>query len=335
MMTTEGKHGVATLLEAEGLTKHYGNVARSVRRSPARVVHAVCDVDLEVRRGETLGLVGESGCGKSTLGRMLVGLVQPSGGRLCFAGADVTIPGSSGRTLLRRRQMVFQDPMGSLDPGMKLGASIEEGLAIHKIGSRSERRDRVVTLLREVGLAPDMADRYPHECSGGERQRVGIARALAVEPEFVVADEPVSALDVSVQAQLLNLLVRLKGELGLTLVFIGHNLAVVGYVSDRIAVMYLGKVVELADASDFFTSPLHPYTVALLEAVPRRGEGEAASVPIRGELASAVDPPSGCRYRTRCPMAGDICRDVVPPLMEAAPEHWVACHFAGQMPVRA
>ena len=319
------------LVRARDLRVHFPVGGGLLSRSSAKV-RAVDGVELEIRRGETLGLVGESGCGKSTLGRALVRLVRPTGGSVEFDGTDVArLPrrGRDGSALAREMQVVFQDPVGSLNPRMKVGAIVAEGLASNRIGTRASRRELVVEMLERVGLGSDAVDRYPHEFSGGQRQRIVIARALAVGARFVVADEPVSALDVSVQSQVLNLFVRLKAELDLTYVFVAHDLAVVGYVSDRIAVMYLGKVVELGPAQQLISAPRHPYTRALLSAVPQARVGaRSARTVLTGDVPNPIDPPSGCRFRTRCPLAAEICAEAEPPLRAHGDGHLAACHFA-------
>ena len=320
------------LVEARELKKHFPVRAGVLRRTSGHV-QAVDGVDLTIERGETLGLVGESGCGKSTLGRTLLRLIEPTSGQILFDGVDVTALGRSElKTARRDMQIIFQDAVGSLDPRMTVRRLVGEGLAIHRAGDRESRRELVLEILQRVGLSPEAASRYPHQFSGGQRQRIGIARALVLQPKFIVADEPVSALDVSIQSQVLNLLVELKQEFALTYLFVAHDLAVVGYISDRIAVMYLGKVVELAPAADLFERPLHPYTMALLSAIPEPVPGRKQQrIVLRGDVPSPIDPPSGCRFRTRCPLAQQICVEVEPPLVphDAAPGHVAACHFAG------
>ena len=300
-------------------------------------VRAVDGISFELRKGETLGLVGESGCGKSTTGRALIQLYRPTEGRILFEGVDLgTLSGSELRRMRRRMQMIFQDPYASLNPRMNVATIVGEPLEIHDIGTRPERRERVRDLLSTVGLNPDFAVRYPHEFSGGQRQRIGIARALALNPDLIVADEPISALDVSIQAQIINLLERLQGQLGLTLLFIAHDLSVVRHISDRIAVMYLGRIVEVAASRTLNARPLHPYTVALLSAVPIPDpvvERRRRRIILRGDVPSPVNPPSGCRFHTRCWLRDrlgnpEVCATEDPPLRELATAHTVACHFA-------
>ena len=300
-------------------------------------VRAVDGVDLEIRRGETLGLVGESGCGKSTLARLIAALLPATAGKIIFDGQDITVlRGRRLRRIRRKMQMIFQDPFASLDPRMTVGDILQEPLDNFGIGSARDRQRRVQELLRLVGLNPNFNNRYPHEFSGGQRQRIGIARALAVNPSFIVCDEAVSALDVSIQAQIINLLQDLQKEFQLTYLFIAHDLAVVRHLSDRIAVMYLGKVVETAERNDIYEHPQHPYTKALLSSIPVPdpvAERERALIPLKGEIPSPVNPPSGCRFHPRCPIARapGICSEQEPPLEpHGAPDQVAACHFAGQ-----
>ena len=299
-------------------------------RRAAGLLHAVHDVDFDIGREETLGLVGESGSGKSTVGRMLVGLTPATAGRIRLFGEDIT--GRDGRRALarvrRRVQFVFQDPHASLDPRMRVRDTIAEPIDVAGGWSRQDRADRVAQLLETVGLAAGHADRFPHEFSGGQRQRIGIARALALEPDFVVCDEPVSSLDVSMQAQIVNLLLDLQERLGLSYLFIAHDLAVVRSVSRRVAVMYAGEIVELADRRSIYAAPRHPYTRALLDAVPRPVVGRTRSAVIRGEVPSLLQRPPGCSLHSRCPIATARCREEAPALREIAPGHRAACHYA-------
>jgi oligopeptide transport system ATP-binding protein len=318
------------LVRVEGLTKHFP-ITRGILRRRVGVVRAVDGVSFEIRRGETLGMVGESGCGKSTTGRAILLLTRPTTGRIYLDGVDLArLDAASLRGMRRRMQLVFQDPHASLDPRMTIGRIIGEPLEVFGQGSRSDRRRRVAELMGLVGLNPDLAGRYPHEFSGGQRQRVGIARALALHPDFVVCDEPISALDVSIQAQVVNLLKDLQQRLGLTYLFIGHDLAMVRHISDRVAVMYLGKLVELTDQATVYSNPLHPYTQALLAAVPTpdpRVESQRRRIPLAGDLPGPAAPPAGCRFHPRCPLAEQVCRREEPELREVSPGHHVACHL--------
>jgi oligopeptide/dipeptide ABC transporter ATP-binding protein len=304
-------------------------------------IQAVDGISFTMRRGETLGLVGESGCGKSTTGRAVIRLYDPTAGRIIFDGTDVATLRGRDLTMMRRRmQMIFQDPYSSLDPRQTAGGTVSEPLEIHGVGNSGERGERVRELLSIVGLNPDYADRYPHEFSGGQRQRIGVARALSLNPDLIVADEPISALDVSIQAQIINLLERLQGEFNLTYLFIAHDLSVVRHISDRIAVMYLGRIVELASSKDVNKTPLHPYTVALLSAIPipdPKVEAKRKRIILRGDVPSPVNPPSGCRFHTRCWLRERLgnperCVTEDPVLRPLETGHEVACHFAEDVP---
>ncbi len=293
-------------------------------------IKAVDGLNFFIRRGETLGLVGESGCGKSTTGRAVLQLYRPTNGDVLFEGNDLTrLRGERLRRMRRRMQMIFQDPYASLNPRMTVGNIIGEPLEVHNILAGKAQRERVQELLQVVGLNPYFINRYPHEFSGGQRQRIGVARALAVQPDFIVCDEPISALDVSIQAQIINLLEELQTKFGLTYLFIAHDLSVVRHISDRVAVMYLGKIVELTTRDELYSNPLHPYTKALLSAVPIPDpavEEKRRRIILEGDVPSPANPPSGCHFRTRCPLKMDICAEVDPEWRDVALEHWVACH---------
>ncbi|HEX2651429.1 MAG TPA: dipeptide ABC transporter ATP-binding protein [Burkholderiales bacterium] len=320
------------LLQVQGLKKHF-EVGGGMMSGPPATVRAVDGVDFTIKRGETLGLVGESGCGKTTTGRCVLRLEKPTDGTITFEGKDITgMSEGELRSVRRRMQVIFQDPYASLNPRMPIGEIIAEPLKVHGIvRDKGKREARVKELLSQVGLLPQHAKRYPHQMSGGQRQRVGIARALAMEPSLIVCDEPVSALDVSIQAQIINLLEDLQKNLGLTYLFIAHDLSVVRHISDRVAVMYLGKIVELADRKALYEEPLHPYTRALLSAVPipdPRLEAKRERMVLRGEVPSPLNPPAGCVFHPRCPIAVDRCSAEIPPLREIKPGHWAACHLA-------
>jgi oligopeptide transport system ATP-binding protein len=326
------------LLRVEGLKVHFPVMKGVVIQKRVATVKAVDGISFTLERGETLGLVGESGCGKSTTGLAILRMLDPTEGRIVFEGEDIARHDQAHMRRVRRRmQMVYQDPYGSLDPRMTVGDIVGEPLVVHGLaGDRREYRARVAGLIRMVGLLPDMAERYPHEFSGGQRQRIGIARALALDPALLICDEPVSALDVSIQAQVVNLFMELQERLGLTYLFIAHDLSVVRHISNRIAVMYLGRIVEIATRDQLYREPLHPYTQALLAAVPIPDPALEATRPqqiISGEVPSALRPPPGCRFHPRCPHAMDKCRTHDPPLLELGDGRAVACHLHAQPPV--
>ena len=322
--------GSAPLVEVRDLVKHFPILQGAILRRQIGAVHAVDGISFRISEGETMGLVGESGCGKSTTGRLLIRLLDPTSGEVRFRGEDIGRLGRERLRVLRREmQIIFQDPYASLNPRMRVGETIGDPLAIHGIGNRATRRARVHQLLERVGLAPHHAARYPHEFSGGQRQRIGIARALVLDPRLIVCDEPVSSLDVSIQAQIVNLLKGLQRELKLSYLFISHDLGVVKHISDRIAVMYLGRIVELAPKRALYAQPLHPYSQTLLSAIPvPRPERQRARVILEGNLPSPSRPPPGCRFHQQCPLAFERCRLEEPPLLEVAPGHLAACHLA-------
>jgi peptide/nickel transport system ATP-binding protein len=325
------------LLQVNNLRKYFP-IKRGFLKREVGSVRAVDDVSFAINEGETLALVGESGCGKTTTSRCILRALEPSSGSIRFRQQDgsiadvATLPRAQLRTLRREMQMIFQDPFSSLNPRMTLLDIVGEPLIVHNLGNRSEREQRVAQLLRLVGLRPEFMRRFPHAFSGGQRQRIGIARALALNPRLVVADEPVSALDVSVQAQVLNLLLDLQAELGLTYLFVAHDLSVVKHISDRVAVMYVGRIVEMAPTTVLFTTPKHPYTAALLSAVPEPDPRlRSQRMVLQGEVASPVNPPSGCYFHPRCPYAVNVCRTQTPPWEEMAPGHFVSCHRAREL----
>jgi len=323
-MIVEG--GAQPLLQVRNLKKHFG-VGSGLFHRPTAVVKAIDGISFDIQRGEVMGLVGESGSGKTTVGRSVLRLVEPTSGEVMFKGQNIGALDPKGLRAARRdMQIVFQDPDASLNPREKVRQVIGRALDIHAIGTRGEREGRIIDLLEKVGLSGDYIDRYPHEFSGGQRQRIGIARALAVEPSFIVADEPVSALDVSVQAQVINLMSDLQRDLGLTMLFIAHDLAVVEHISNRIIVMYLGKIMEIAPAKSLYGNPQHPYTKALMSAVPRPDPTHKHNrILLQGDIPSPINPPSGCVFRTRCPIASSECAQTVPNLIEVAPGHGSAC----------
>ncbi len=331
-MPGTGPQPMADLLTVNNLKKYFPVKGGLLQRTVAQV-QAVDGVSFTMKPGETLGLVGESGCGKSTTGRSILRLIPPSSGTVHFEGRDVLAArGSELKQLRREMQIIFQDPYASLDPRVTVGDSVAEGLKIHGIGTAVEQRDQVRQVMERVGLHPEQARRYPHEFSGGQRQRIGIARALVLQPKLIVCDEPVSALDVSIQSQVLNLLNKLQGEFGLTYLFIAHNLSVVEHISDRVGVMYLGKLVELSDRIELFRNPLHPYTAALMSAIPvPNPRAKRHRIILQGDVPSPINPPAACRFHPRCWLAKEICKEVEPPFEEKVAGHWAACHFSDQV----
>ncbi len=325
-------HTDNVLVRVENLTKHFPITQGIVVQRQIGAVQAVDNVSFDIREGETLGLVGESGCGKSTTGRTILQLHRPTSGKAYYQDQDLTtLKGEDLRRMRRFMQIIFQDPYASLNPRLTVGDIIGEPLEVHRIEkSKKKRTERVQELLRLVGLNPYFINRYPHEFSGGQRQRIGVARALALQPKFIICDEPISALDVSIQAQVVNLLEKLQDEFGLTYLFIAHDLSMVRYISDRTAVMYLGKIVELAEREELYSHPLHPYTQALLSAVPVPDpvvERDRKRVILTGDVPSPANPPSGCNFHPRCPLAEQVCQEEEPEWREASPDHWVACHL--------
>jgi oligopeptide transport system ATP-binding protein len=325
-----GSNGKTPLVRVEGLKKHFPITRGLIFQREIGTVRAVDGVDMQIMEGETLGLVGESGCGKSTTGRSILQLYRPTAGKVYYEDLELTnLDGDRLRKARRNFQMIFQDPYASLNPRLTVEAIIAEPLEVHNIGNKKERHERVKELMSLVGLNPSLNNRYPHEFSGGQRQRIGVARALALQPKFIVCDEPISALDVSIQAQVVNLLEELQHKFNLTYLFIAHDLSMVRHISTRTAVMYLGKVVELAERQELYTNPVHPYTQALLSAVPipdPAKERKRQRIILTGDVPSPANPPSGCRFHPRCPLAIDVCKEIEPEWREITPGHWVACH---------
>ena len=318
------------LIHVDGLVKYFP-VRTGLLQRVKNWVQAVDHVSFTIREGETLGLVGESGCGKTTVGRTMLRLIEPTSGKMLFEGRDIfQLSERELKDVRREMQIIFQDPYASLDPRVPIGESLMEGLNIHNIGTKQERFEVMLDVLHKVGLEPYHARRYPHEFSGGQRQRIGIARALTLLPKFIVCDEPVSALDVSIQSQVINILKELQAEYSLTYLFIAHNLSVVEHIADRVAVMYLGKIVELATREELFQNPMHPYTQALISAIPIPDPHlKRQRTVLKGDVPSPLNPPTGCRFHTRCPIAMEHCSQEEPPLLELGIEHWVACWLAG------
>jgi peptide/nickel transport system ATP-binding protein len=319
------------ILEVRGLKKYFPIKAGLMQRQVGNV-KAVDDLNFYIKKGETLGLVGESGCGKSTTGRTIIRLYEPTEGNIIFKGRDIATMGEGElrKTVRKDIQMVFQDPFATLNPRKTLRSILKEPYNTHNMFSKKEREEKVQELLAKVGLDPSFINRYPHEFSGGQRQRIGIARALALNPELIIADEAVSALDVSIQAQIINLMQDLQQEMGLSYIFISHDLSVVRHISDRVGVMYLGRMMELASKHDLYSEPLHPYTQALLSAVPstrKKGQIKRERIVLKGELPSPANPPTGCVFHTRCPAAMDVCKQIIPQFKEVKPDHFVACHL--------
>lgn len=319
------------LLHVDNLVKHFPIKQGIIIKKTVGVVHAVDSISFDIHKGETLGLVGESGCGKSTAGRTILQLYRPTVGHVYYDGIDLAmIKGEELRKMRRKMQMIFQDPYASLNPRMTVGEIVGEPFVIHHLHRKGKTKQRIEELLELVGLSASFYNRYPHEFSGGQRQRIGVARAIALNPDLIVCDEPISALDVSIQAQVINLLEDLQKKFNLTYLFIAHDLSMVRHISDRIAVMYLGKIMELAPRYDLFNEPLHPYTKALLSAVPIPDplvEEKRHRMVLKGDVPSPINPPSGCRFRTRCPIAEPICEEEVPEMREVRPDHYAACHL--------
>ncbi|MGD1993553.1 MAG: dipeptide ABC transporter ATP-binding protein [Anaerolineae bacterium] len=319
-----------SLVQVRGLKKHFPITQGVIFQREIGAIKAVDGVSFDIYKGETLGLVGETGCGKTTVGRTMLQLYEPTDGEVRFDGVDlVHLGGSDLRRIRRRMQMIFQDPYASLNPRMTVGSIVAEPLEVHRVATGRKKRERVQDLLKMVGLNPYFVNRYPHEFSGGQRQRIGIARALALNPDLIVCDEPISSLDVSIQAQVVNLLEELQEKMGLTYLFIAHDLSMVRHISSRMAVMYLGKIVELTDRDEIYLNPLHPYTQALMSAVPVPDpdvEEQRKRVILEGDIPSPANPPKGCNFNTRCPVVMDVCYEEDPEYLEAKPGHWVACH---------